>query len=280
MSRAGCWAVVGCVLLLGAGCEIVREPRPETAPAPAREFNSRVRLHGRNLDLHIAVPRAPVAHDVIVLYASGDGGWFGAAVDMFHQIARAGYPTVGFSARAFLRIERPYGALTSASQLAADYAAIVAQARRDLALDDSSRVVLTGWSRGAAFSVLVGSEPSAQHDLLGVIAIGLARGEDLAVNSDDDDGEDGEASQGQRQWPFDTYARIGGLDTLPCAVIQATHDNYLPAARAQALFGPDTATRRFYAVEARNHRFAGGHEAFDAAILEALHWIVTTRHES
>ena len=42
-----------------------------------------------------------------------------------------------------------------------------------------------------------------------------------------------------------------------CAVIQATRDNYLAAARARTLFGSDTGKRRLYAIDARNHRFSG-----------------------
>jgi dienelactone hydrolase len=211
-----------------------------------------------------------------VLYASGDGGWFGAAVDMFRQIADAGYPVVGFSSRAFLKIERPRGApLVSAEQLAVEYEDIAAQARIALGLDDSSRVVLTGWSRGAAFSVLVASEPKEQDHLLGVIAIGLGEGEDLAVTDDDDDSDDEHPSKDGKHWPFDTYARIAQVAPLPCAVIQSTGDNYFPAASAHRRFGPDTPQRRFYAIDAKNHRFSGGKPAFDAALLDAIRWIVS-----
>ena len=191
-----------------------------------------------------------------MVYASGDGGWFGAAVDMFRQIADAGYPAVGFSSRSFLKIERPRGALVSAAQLADEYDAIVAQARVALGLAEASSVVLVGWSRGAAFSVLVGSEPAAQRHLLGVIAIGLGEGEDLQASGEDDD--DGHATAEKRRWPFDTYARIAQLDPLPCAVIQATDDNYLPAASARQLFGPDTPRRRFYTITPGTIDFPAG----------------------
>jgi hypothetical protein len=259
-------------VLLGSAC--AGSARPQTGPSSAsRESSASVLLHGKSLDLHVVAPRAPATSRVIVLYASGDGGWFGSAVDMFRQIAGAGYPTVGFSSRAFLKIERPRGALVTAAQLATEYEQIVAQARRTLGLDATSRVVLAGWSRGAAFSVLVGSEPAAHRDVLGVLAIGLDRGEDLAIDGAEDESDDGQAAPEGQRWPFDTYQRIAHLDAVPCAVIQATHDNYLPAARAQALFGPDTPMRRFYAIDAKNHRFSGGKAAFDSALLDALHWI-------
>lgn len=244
-----------------------------TARTSARTFTSRVMLHGQPLDLHLAVPARPAPGAPLVLYASGDGGWFGAAVDMFQQLARAGYPVAGFSSRAFLKIQRPHGGLVNAAQLAADYKTIVGHARAQLRLSDANRVVLTGWSRGAAFSVLAASDPSVRGQVAGIIAIGLATGEDLANVSDDDATDDGQASEDGGPSRFDNYATIARLGPLACAVIQASHDNYLPAADARRLFGPDTDRRRLYAINAKNHRFSGGKVAFDAALLDALHWL-------
>jgi dienelactone hydrolase len=278
-------ALAGLVLLVSfAGCSSLPAPTPLPAPAAppvpaAATFTTsttRVMLHGQPLDLHLAVPDHPGPDAPIVLYASGDGGWFGAAVDMFRQLARAGYPVAGFSSRAFLKIQRPHGGLVDSAQLAADYDAIVTHARATLRRPDANRVVLTGWSRGAAFAVLAASEPAMRRHLAGIIAIGLSAGEDLAAGSDDDaTDDDGEADEMGRAWRFDNYATIARLEPLPCAVIQASHDNYLPAAAARRLFGADTDRRRLYTIAAKNHRFSGGKAAFDAALLEALRWIAT-----
>jgi dienelactone hydrolase len=230
-------------------------------------------LHGRPLELHLASRSDQAQAAPLVLYASGDGGWFGAAVDMFQQIARAGYPVVGFSSKTFLKIERPRGALVAAAQLASEYSAILAKARSVLGLTAGAETILTGWSRGAAFAVLVASEPPIPEHLRGVVAIGLGEGEDLILDGPEDETDDGKAQAGSRHWPFETYARLRQIEPVRCAVIQATRDSYLPAAQARALFGPDTARRRFYVVEARNHRFSGGKAAFDVALLDALAWI-------
>jgi hypothetical protein len=267
-------ATIAIGLSVFSGCSIL--PRPRTPGTIAtREFATTVLLHGKALELHLSTPQTPATDHVVVLYASGDGGWFGAAADMFHQIGHAGYVAVGFSSRAFLKIERPRGTILSASQLAVEYEQILIRARGALGLDATYRAVLTGWSRGAAFSVLVGSEPALRGPILGVIAIGLAEGEDLQINDADDETDEGSTSSPTRRWPFDTYARIARLGSLPCVVIQATHDDFLPAPRARELFGPDTPVRRFSAVDAKNHRFSGGKAAFDAALLEAIGWIVS-----
>jgi len=267
-------AVIAMLLFVLPGCSVLSRFRSEPT-LDSRQFITTVVLHNKPLELHVSVPRTPAAPGVIVLYTSGDGGWFGAAVDMFRQIEGAGYIAVGFSARTFLRIERPRGSLAHVAQLAAEYDRIIAQARLALGLDATSRAVLTGWSRGAAFSVMVGSEPVIRDDVLGVVAIGLAEGEDLEVNNADDETDTDRTSSEKRRWPFDTYPRIALLSPLPCAVIQATHDNYLPASSARQLFGADTPLRRLYAIEARNHGFAGGKAAFNAAFVDAIRWIVS-----
>jgi hypothetical protein len=119
--------------------------------------------------------------------------------------------------------------------------------------------------------VLAGTEPAFHDTLRGVVAIGLAEGEDLTVDAADDS-DDGGATAAGRGWLFDTYARLLQLPA-PCAVIQATHDNYFPAAEARQRFGSDTATRRFYEIDAKNHRFSGGAAAFNSALVDALNWL-------
>ncbi len=260
------------VLNVESGCGALAAPRSQPS-STIQESTTTVLLHGRPFDLHLARPTTPRIGDVIVLYASGDGGWFGSAVDMFRRIARAGYFAVGFSSRAFLKVERPHGALATASQLTAEYQRILAQARIGLHLDPAAGAVLTGWSRGAAFSVLVGSDASSPGVRLGVVAIGLAEDEDLKVVGAEDETDDGGPAPGHGRRRYDTYARIAQLGTLPVAVIQSTHDRYLPALQARERLGPDTSVRRLYAIDARNHRFSGGSVDFGRALLDALDWI-------
>lgn len=232
-------------------------------------------LHGKALDLHLAAADA-AAPRPLVLYASGDGGWFGAAVDMFDAIARDGYNVVGFSARTFLRLERPGGRLSNPEQLASEYDAILTETRRALHLPSETPIVLSGWSRGAAFAILVATARNAPSHVRGVVSIGLADEEDLQVNEADDDSDDAGAAGSSRRSRFQPYARIGRLGDIRCAVIQATGDHFLPAARAHELFGAETPSRHFYAITARNHRFSGGRPAFERALADALHWAGST----
>ena len=112
----------------------------------------------------------------------------------------------------------------------------------------------------------------APRGVRGVLAIGLSEGEDLAIDGPADESDEGTAAETRNHWPFEPYALMALLP-FPCAVIQATRDNYLAAARARTLFGSDTEKRRLYAIDARNHRFSGGKDAFDRALLDGLGWI-------
>jgi len=265
------------VLLVAGACHgltgCVTAP-PSTQPTPPpRESVTAVPLHGRNLELHLLRPAAPSRPDVLVVYASGDGGWFGAAIDQWRQIARDGYAVAGFSARSFLRIERPPGAPLDPVRLAHEYRAMVDAAAPALGLPAATPVVLAGWSRGAAFSIIVAGERELADRVLGVVAFGLANGENLLVDEEDaGDDDSGATGPSARHFPFETYGAIARLP-VRCAVIQATHDGYLPAAAARRLFGADTPVRRFYAVEAKNHRFSGGRAAFAEALSDAMAWV-------
>ena len=112
-----------------------------------------------------------------------------------------------------------------------------------------------------------------------MLAIGLSEGEDLDMNGPADESDDDVATETHDHLPFEPYALMALLP-FRCAVIQATQDNFLAAARARTLFGSDTGKRRLYAVDARNHRFSGGKDAFDRSLIDALGWITSAASSS
>lgn len=270
--------LLGAVIVAGSGCAIVTTAiRGEPDGVVVR--SDTVLLHGSPLALHLAQPVSSRGRP-LVLYASGDGGWFGTAIDMFRVIAAQGYPTVGFSARAFLRIERPRHAALNPRQLALDYETILTHARAALDTPPGTRAILTGWSRGASFAALAGTEPVLRAHTAGIVAIGLAADENLTIDAEND-GDDGpgDAPSGPLG-AFAPYALLQRPGAPPTAVIQAEHDNYLRAAAARTLLGPDTTTRRLYPVAARDHRFSGGEAEFTAALEDALAWLGTPARDA
>jgi hypothetical protein len=73
-----------------------------------------------------------------------------------------------------------------------------------------------------------------------------------------------------------TYDYLTRLAPLPVAVIQSTGDDYLPADKARQLFGPDTPTHRFIAVDARDHAFGGARDELYRQMARSLAWITST----
>jgi hypothetical protein len=278
-------AAVAIALLLTAalsgGCSAALSTK--APPSAAREFSAEIGLHNEPLTLHLASPTTPPsASTPLVLYASGDGGWFGAAVGMFHTIARSGHPAVGFSTKAFMRIERRWSSPLTAAHVVEGYQQIIAAARAQLRLPPDIPVVLTGWSRGAALGVLVASSREADPAVVGLVAVGLAADERLDIDGDgDDDGTDVPvvANAGAQAQSIAMYPLLAAIAPRRTVVIQSSGDGYLPAARARELFGPDSATRRLVAIDARNHRFSGGASSFAPALVEAVDWVSSLGEE-
>jgi pimeloyl-ACP methyl ester carboxylesterase len=276
------------VLLLATwsgGCGVLLSTKVARPPA-VHEFSGRLRLHDEELTLHLASPSTPLdASTPLILYASGDGGWFGAAVGMFRTIAGSGLPTVGISTKAFMRIEHRWSKPLSVAHVAESYRQIIDAARAQLRLLPDAPVVLTGWSRGASLGVLVASEGDTAARVVGLVAVGLAADEQLDIEGDDDDpvseslapaaaGDD--AGKGS----IAMYPLLSHLGPRRSVVIQASGDGYLPGARARMLFGPDKAMSRLVVIDARNHRFSGGESSFATALVNAVTWVSSSAAES
>jgi hypothetical protein len=239
-----------------SGCASHREPviRP-----PGIQAVRSIVLHGHRLRVHVADTRQP-ADGVrpLLVYATGDRGWAGKDLDFYRHLVAWNYPVAGFDAHDYVKHLGPTDTTTPAG-LAADYEAIIAAARDALGMRDTDPVVLVGVSH-----------------LSGVVAVALTREEEYvkwfgrrlrrAEANAATNAARGEGDGATRQM-VQLYEYLPLLRELPITVIQSTNDNYLPAAQARVLFGADTPSRHFVAVEARNHSFAGARDR----LYEALH---------
>lgn len=220
-----------------------------------------------------------------MLYASGDGGWFGAAVGMFRTIVSSGLPTVGFSTKTFMRLEHRWSNPPTEGHVVEGYQQIIDGARALLRLPKDAPVVLTGWSRGASLGVLVATSREADPRILGLVAVGLAADERLDIEADSDD-EPGGAQVPARlddepeARSVAMYPLLSRIAPRRSVVIQASGDKYLGAARARELFGADSPVKRLVAIGARNHRFGGGEARFAEALVEAVKWIGSSAEET
>jgi predicted esterase len=132
-------------------------------------------------------------------------------------------------------------------------------------------MIVVGFSRGASIVAYTAMNPRLGVGMAGTVAIALTR-EDEYVRASTGRHRSLLKVDGQGLQIYPSLAAVRGTRL---AVIQSTHDHYVPAAESRELLGPDTPERRLYAVEARNHLFGGGRDVLMRDLDDALGWIET-----
>jgi dienelactone hydrolase len=247
-----------------------RAPTLET-DTHATLFVREVPLETDHLLLHLVRAAGGAGRHPLLLYATGDGGWRSADRGLFQHLARWGYPVAGFSARHYL--EHLDFEATTRAHVAEDYGRLIAFAKHELELSGDTPTVLVGFSRGSGLAVVAAGQPELQPFLGGVLAVALTDEEEYVREHGTRAGRDPRDVSARELAALRPYEQLARLDRLPVAVIQSTQDSYLPAAQARQLFGPDAERRRFHAIRAGSHTFAGARDTLYEQARVALEWI-------
>ncbi len=239
------------VFLAGCSCHV---PLP-TGTSPL-QMQGWVTTYRRPLELHLSKPKDPSGKDILIVYATGDGGWRGLDKKIFGWISTWGYPVVGFSSRNYLKNLEYIRDTTTPRRLVRDFEQVIWAAEQKFEMQPSTPVVLVGLSRGAGLAVVAAGQGGLDSNLAGVIAIALTKEEEHVIYRPR---RRRQPNQPRREIvKIQTYQYLPRINTVPVVVIQSTHDGYLPAGAARALFGPDTEMKKLIAIDARNHSFRGG----------------------
>ena len=248
--------------LLALGLSACATLAPGAAPRPLTSVTA-VQLHEHWLTLHVTVPQ-PQAPAILLVYATGDAGWWGKDRDLYNHLSRWGYAAVGFSAREYVH---HLGKNTLRPQeVAADYDSIIRAAESSLRLPASTRAVLVGKSRGAGLAVAAAGPSTLKPRLAGVLAVGLTAEEEYVRRR--------RRARPRQLVMLETYSYLEQVGHVPVAVIQSTRDNYIPADRARRLFGPDTPLRELVAIDAEDHNFGGAVERLYIEMERSLRWLL------
>jgi type IV secretory pathway VirJ component len=229
-----------------------------------------VKIAGRNLKVTYITPVAPRPQEMLILFASGDAGYWGVSQAIMKHLAEQRYYVVTYDARQIIAREQQSGKGMSLREVAALYDTILVDARRSVGSPEGVPVVVTGYSRGATMIVLAAAIDSLQHRLSGAVAIELTRRTDYLKLPARGDSLSSALLDAEGQ--IQTYAAIPLAGSLPFALIQATKDSYIGADEARELFGPDTPSRRFYRIEG-SHALRGVHDVVMKHLDDALAWI-------
>jgi fermentation-respiration switch protein FrsA (DUF1100 family) len=269
MPRLALAVCLASALLAGACVERVPLPQHD----PLERFAFWFKFYDTPIEIHFSKPPNLQPGTPLLLYATGDGGWRGQARDIFEHLVHWGYPAAGFSAVDYVRHIGYVSGTTTPERLGRDYLRLIAFARRSLGLPDDTPTILVGVSRGAGLAVVAATQEPVRRELVGVLAVALVHDEEYVRHYRIRRGQPRGDTPRRELVTFDNYEALALLSSLPVEVIQSTRDNYLPAADARQLFGPDSEFRRLHPIEARNHNFKGGRAALFDQMVASLQWI-------
>jgi fermentation-respiration switch protein FrsA (DUF1100 family) len=72
---------------------------------------------------------------------------------------------------------------------------------------------------------------------------------------------------------FSAAAIVGAVAPLPLAVIQSTHDEFVPGTDLERILAHAAEPKHLWTVKAADHRFSDNLVEFDRRLLEAIDWV-------
>lgn len=226
-------------------------------------------LRGKHLRLrHYAAARSDPCK---VILASGDGGWKGFEKKMASTMATWGYDVYGLDTREYLRRFTHEPPLTE-EEVPPDFETLI----RDAGGSPANKVILMGWSAGAALVVLAGARGN-KSAIEGVAAVSLPETAFLAWHWWDWlaflplIGETGPR--------FSTLPYVPKVAPLPLMIIQSAKDRFVPEKDRDLLFSAAIHPRRRIFLHAGGHSFPGARKRFFEELKIGLEWVRERRPE-
>jgi len=246
--------------LLGAGLAVASLVAPAAAQTTAA-----ITLRGQTQTLHLYGP--PSGQPVVV--SSGDGGWMHLAPQIAEFLAARGCFVVGFDSKAYLEGFTSFGHTLTAAQEPSDFRMLI-----DYASHTSGQSpVLVGVSEGGALSVLAATDPANQSRIRGVVGVGLGDLNELAWRWTDSVIY---VTHGiPREPTFSVVSIAPQIAPVPLAVINATHDEFVPSGEAERIIAAARSPKCLWQIDAADHRFSDRKEELQLRLLDALHWMST-----
>lgn len=238
---------------------------PRKVPVYLRGKEMRVRVYD-------PPPGAP-RRNLDVLVASGDLGWLGISGDIPGHLQAEGYRVIGLNVQSYLAAftgsnVRP---LTD-SDVAHDFGAIMEAVSVNQATP--APFVSIGVSEGASLAVMAAAQPNSSPLCRGTIGLGLPMYSEMAWRWTDFPSWITKAEPHEPLAP--TLKYLKQLD-VPLVVIHSLHDEYDNIDTVRAAVAQAPVPRRFYPVNAPNHRFSHHIEQVLALVDSSLIWMDSLR---
>ena len=238
-------------------------PLAVAAGASFAQSTDEIVLRGHPQRLHFEGP--PTGDPVVI--SSGDGGWIHLAPEVATFLAARGYFVVGLDVKEYLSSFTTRDSTLSEADEPGDYLRLAQLATRIT----GKHPILIGVSEGAGLSVLAATNPQTKAAIRGVITLGLPNLSELGWRWKD--ALIYLTHRTPSEPTFSVAGIIAGVAPLPLAAIHSSHDEYVPLDEAQRVMNSAHEPKRFWIVDASDHRFSNNELAFRARLLDALAWV-------
>jgi uncharacterized protein len=255
-SRTRC--IGGAFLLAAAGGLAATE-------AP-REGRNEVALRGHVVEVYYQRESPSAPPGAKVLFAPGDGGWRGAAVAMGAAMASWGHDVFGLDTKIYLESFTGKAPLQE-RDVAGDLCLLAEWA----APQPAERIILVGWSEGAGLVVLAAAASQYQSKYLGAVTMGLSDRNVIGWRWSDD--LTYLTKRPPNEPTFSSLALLPRIAPVPIVMLQSSNDEYVSAGESRKLFDAAGEPKRYFLIQAENHRFDGNLQEFYRRLQEALQWV-------
>ncbi len=245
----------------------------ETRPGPRPSASTvSIALRGKDQSIQVYEPSAGTPkRSVQVLVTSGDLGWLGISGDIPGHLQDRGYRVIGLNAQKYVSSSTGSGgAHLEDTWIPGDYQKIVqaassgSQYPRDF--------VSVGVSEGAGLAVVAMGQADASPLCRGVIALGLPMKTALGWRWTDFTSWISKKEPNEPE--VDTKDYLVKLK-VPVVLVHSTHDEYDQIDKVKAIFESAPDPKRFYAVDASNHRFSNKIQDVLSLVDTSIEWIAS-----
>lgn len=228
-----------------------------------RQGKNSVSIRGVSTEVHYFPGGSGNMGRPCVLFAPGDGGWRGFAVTVAEQVSGWGFDVYGLDTKAYLESFTGRTALKE-SDVMADIRKLSDVVR------DTRRVILIGWSEGAGLMTLAAADPKKEA-YAGLVTMGLGDQNVLGWRLVDN------LTYITKRHPsepsFSALSYMPKVAPLPLVMLQSSKDEYVGYDEAKRLHSAAGQPKRFFLVQAHNHRFEGAQNEFFRRLKEAVDWM-------
>lgn len=210
-------------------------------------------------------PRRPFQ----ILVTSGDVGWLQISESLPRHLQAEGYRVVGLNAQTYVAsFTGDHGEHLEAGWIPRDYDTIMQAA--SVNAESPAAFVSIGVSEGAGLAVLAMGQPGASELCKGVMGLGMPVHTALGWRWTDF------VSWITKAEPNEPLADTGDyMERLrvPLVVVHSLHDEYDAIANVRAIFATAPVPKRFFAVNAPNHRFSRHVDEVYGLVDTSLAWL-------